>query len=86
MTNKRHAKPTTAQLVARMYRHQLKFHSEIRSAVAMVHTRIDGMSVLAAHCERLLREKETLQKQLAEEKASVTPPTLFPFNVYGNGR
>jgi len=41
--NKRHAKPTSAQLLARIYRRQLAMESETRSALAMLSTRMESM-------------------------------------------
>jgi hypothetical protein len=79
--NKRHAKPTTAQLISRIYRKQIAIENqlvdigiialaakdeiedtraEVRGALAMLSTRMESFRVLADHCARLLREKETL--------------------------
>lgn len=81
MATKRHAKPTAAALANRMYRQQLAHHKDVethidetRSALAMLSQRMESFRVLADHCARLLREKETLQKQI-ELKAN--PPEKF---------
>jgi len=72
MSNKRHAKTTAAALAERTYRKVLKFHSTLLNQMA--HIRLDiaaargedreHMKTLIDHCARLLREKETLQRQL----------------------
>jgi hypothetical protein len=88
---KRHAKPTTAQLVDRIYRKQLAMYDyfaemdrhlginertlrdnfdSLRSGQKMLSERLDSLNILASHCERLLREKETLQKQVEILKAN----------------
>jgi hypothetical protein len=101
MMNKRHAKPTTAQLVARMYRKQIAMEAHLAetrkyisdndyhlgvnertirdkfnvvlSGQAMLSERVESFrettKTLADHCARLLREKETLQKENATLRA-----------------
>ena len=69
---KRHAKPTTAQLVERTYRQMLQFKLTLRNQMALMrldiaterHRDREHMKTLADHCARLLKEKETLQKQI----------------------
>jgi len=105
--NKRHAKPTTAQLVARIYRQQLamasnqadigdiainvneelaEIRAEMRSALAMLSQRVESFRVLADHCARLLREKETLMKMhQANDYMSFPQPLRFPKPVHVEG-
>jgi len=69
---KRHAKPTAQALAERSYRHVLAFKRTLLNQMA--HIRLDiatarredreHMKTLIDHCARLLREKETLQRQL----------------------
>ena len=69
---KRHAKPTAAALSERTYRHVLAFKRTLLNQMA--HIRLDiaaarredrkHMKTLIDHCARLLREKETLQRQV----------------------
>jgi len=96
--NKRHAKPTTMQLVARIYRKQIAmeirltkmyeyfglmdYHlginertlrdnfKALRSGQAMLSQRMESFRILADHCTRLLKEKETLNNS----NASVSHP------------
>lgn len=111
--NKRHAKPTTAIMINRLYRRQIKLETlvtqlsiqwrdaqqrrgptpgeeftiflrsitgeqrEIRgelgvilSGQKMLSERMESFRVLADHCARLLREKETLQKMMQALKDS----------------
>jgi hypothetical protein len=73
VNSKRHAKPTAAALSERTYRHVLAFKRTLLNQMA--HIRLDiaaarredreHMKTLIDHCARLLREKETLQRQLA---------------------
>jgi hypothetical protein len=102
---KRHAKPSSAQLIARIYRKQLAMEAnqsdigdvvievkdgidEMRSAVAMLSQRMESYrettKTLTDHCARLLKEKETLQRQVERLRAPtrmlshtrVMPPTI----------
>lgn len=52
--NKRHAKPTNRQLLERNYRRLIVNEKLLRSHCLL----------LAEHCERLLREKETLMRHI----------------------
>jgi hypothetical protein len=69
---KRHAKPTSAQLVERTYRQMLQFKLTLLNQMALMrldiaterHRDREHMKTLADHCARLLKEKETLQKQI----------------------
>ena len=69
---KRHAKPTTAQLVERTYRQMLQFKLTLLNQMALMrldmaterHRDREHMKTLADHCARLLKEKETLQRQV----------------------
>src|ERR1700722_14541352 len=71
MTN-RHAKPTAAALAERTYRKVLALRTTLLNQMA--HIRLDlaaerredreHMKTLIDHCARLLREQETLQRQL----------------------
>jgi hypothetical protein len=75
---KRHAKPTSAQLVARMYRKVVAMDSlltdtidangealdAINSKLALLMERVSSLNPIVDHCARLLKEKETLQKQI----------------------
>ncbi len=97
MKSKRHAKPTSAQLVARMYRRQIALETEIMqlsirerdrdlvsinrldslaSGQRMLSERMESFRVLADHCARLLREKETLMKRQKDATWNgITPET-----------
>jgi hypothetical protein len=75
---KRHAKPTSAQLVARMYRKLVAMDSlltdtidangealdAINSKLGLLMERVSSLNPIVDHCARLLKEKETLQKQI----------------------
>ncbi len=82
-SDKRHAKPTSAQLIDRIYRKQIAFEAAmfaehdiqtaqyrhvkdmletLMSGQRMLSERMESFRVLADHCARLLREKETLMK------------------------
>lgn len=64
-SDKRHAKPSSAQLIHRVYRQQIALRAQIdtiKSGQAMLSERMESFRVLADHCARLLREKETLMK------------------------
>jgi hypothetical protein len=103
MTTKRHAKPTSAQLIARMYRKVNAWENFIPEIINRLGTirefhygdiihiteRLDSLSVVADHCARLLKEKETLVKQLeaAVANACKCPPKEIrhgggPFNTW----
>jgi len=85
---KRHAKPTAAALSERTYRHVLAFKRTLLNQMA--HIRLDiaaarredreHMKTLIDHCARLLREKETLQRQLEEAR---TPGTQRSMGFFG---
>jgi hypothetical protein len=64
--NKRHAKPTSHQLLARIYRRQIAADARLDAIESMVtldsHSRTLLMKTIADHCWRLLREKETLMR------------------------
>jgi hypothetical protein len=87
---KRHAKPTSAQLVARTYRklldvdtrlgmiriHQLTQIERLEklcSGQQMISQRLESLRVIADHCARLLKEKETLQRQVERMKIDGAP-------------
>jgi len=59
MKSKRHAAPTERQLLERIYRRQLELSQQIKS-----------LAPLIPHCERLLREKESLVRRLALVQAA----------------
>jgi hypothetical protein len=75
---KRHAKPTSAQLVARIYRKVVAMDSlltdtidangealdAINSKLGLLMERVSSLNPIVDHCARLLKEKETLQKQI----------------------
>jgi hypothetical protein len=75
---KRHAKPTSAQLIARMYRKVLAMDSlltdtidangealdAINSKLGLLMERVSALNPIVDHCARLLKEKETLQRQV----------------------
>jgi hypothetical protein len=75
---KRHAKPTSAQLVARIYRKLVAMDSlltdtihangealdAINSKLGLLMERVSSLNPIVDHCARLLKEKETLQKQI----------------------
>jgi hypothetical protein len=75
---KRHAKPTSAQLVARIYRKVVAMDSlltdtidangealdAINSKLGVLMERVSSLNPIVDHCARLLKEKETLQKQI----------------------
>jgi hypothetical protein len=76
---KRHTKPTSAQLAARMYRQLLAIKKEFGDQVALtrlnfnsnlleMQCRLADLKPIVDHCERLMREKETLQRQVEELK------------------
>jgi hypothetical protein len=111
--NKRHAKPTSAQLAARTYRHVLRLNERMEDYIAtgdaiqaiertlhgllfdskearednlptlpalqremgaltsgqeMFSHRLESLRVIADHCNRLLKEKETLQRMVQTMK------------------
>jgi hypothetical protein len=83
--SKRHAKPTALQLAERSYRHALSFKRTLLNQMA--HIRLDISQArredrehivkLIDHCARLLREKETLMRQVyavKELKDEVSQP------------
>ena len=87
---KRHAKPTSAQLIARTYRklldvdtrlgmiriHQLTQIERLEklcSGQQMISQRLESLRVIADHCARLLKEKETLQRQVERMKIDGAP-------------
>jgi hypothetical protein len=75
---KRHAKPTSAQLVARIYRKVVAMDSlltdtidangealdAINSKLGLLMERVSSLNPIVDHCARLLKEKETLQRQV----------------------
>lgn len=91
--NKRHAKPTSAQLLARIYRRQISLDAAITqlaikerdrsflynarmdslvSGQKMLSERMESFRVLVDHCHRLLKEKETMQKELEKSKSPLS--------------
>lgn len=64
--NKRHAKPTVAQLMERIYRRQIASDKRLDAIEALIDQDANGRTVLLKtvtdHCWRLLREKETLMR------------------------
>ncbi len=87
--NKRHAKPTSAQLLNRVYRQQIALRAQIESIAsgqAMLSERMESFRVLADHCARLLREKETLMKmQKSAAWNGITPETAECIRSLGTG-
>jgi len=83
--NKRHAKPTSAQLLARIYRRQLAMESETRSALAMLSTRMESFRVIVDHCARLLKEKETLMSMIDQQRGLNEPVWENPMPTGGGG-
>jgi hypothetical protein len=87
----RHAKPTAAALVSRIYRHQLAVKSDLeslRSGQAMLSQRLESFRILADHCARLLREKETLMTLLGRqriERQVASANTYMGLPARGNG-
>src|SRR6267142_2629384 len=79
--NKRHAKPTSTQLLARIYRRQLAIESETRSALAMLSTRMESFRVIVDHCARLLKEKETLMSMIDRQRGLNEPVLENPMPV-----
>jgi hypothetical protein len=83
---KRHAKPTAAVLLARIYRQNLEFKRILLNQMA--HIRLDivsarredreHMKTLIDHCARLLREKETLMR-LKDVSAYMAAPLRCAF-------
>lgn len=81
---KRHAKPTTAQLVARIYRKLIAIEANqadigmiaLDAKEAIGEMRIESratmgtVKILTDHCARLLREKETLMKRVQLKEAN----------------
>jgi hypothetical protein len=100
---KRHAKPTSAQLAARMYRRLIMTESrlaetkqEVRSLnanltawstriISQIGKHAESMRLVADHCARLLKEKETLQKQIERmrEPFKIVPGEPL-YNVQAN--
>jgi hypothetical protein len=87
---KRHAKPTALQLAERSYRHALSFKRTLLNQMA--HIRLDISQArredrehivkLIDHCARLLREKETLMRQVyAVKEMKDKWPLPWPANV-----
>lgn len=86
MPSKRHAKPTAAQIANRTYRTVLAIERMIEnlpagqaalfSGQAMLSQRIESIAEalrpVIGHCERLVREKETLQRKLDEANKFMT--------------
>jgi len=75
--NKRHAKPTSAQIMHRIYRQQIALRAEfasLQSGQRMLSDRMEAFRVLADHCARLLREKDTLAKIVARYQG---PPSAL---------
>jgi hypothetical protein len=61
----RHRKPTTVMLFNRLYRQQLQLAQnqiEMRADIDRLLKRTEILVVLTDHCQRLVREKETLLK------------------------
>jgi hypothetical protein len=78
--SKRHAKPTAAALAARTYRKVLAMEKRLENQMALIRLDMQSLSLdmhslakftaktmrpILDHCVRLLREKETLQRQLS---------------------
>lgn len=67
---KRHAKPTPAQLMERIYRHQIASDKRLDAIEALMEHDGVGRTVLlktiTEHCWRLLREKETLMRMVED--------------------
>lgn len=66
---KRHTKPTSAQLVQRIYRHQLAMESEMRSALAMLSERVESIN----ECAQLLHIILYDSKEAREDNLSTLP-------------
>jgi hypothetical protein len=64
--NKRHARPTSRQLLDRVYRRQIASDKRLDAIESLIHQDANGRAVLLKtvtdHCWRLLREKETLMR------------------------
>jgi hypothetical protein len=68
--NKRHAKPTAQQLANRTYRKYIDMQHDIKTLMSgqrMLSERMESFRILADHCARLLKEKETLMTQRAND-------------------
>ena len=79
---KRHAKPTSAQLAARTYRkvagHRFSSLASIHAngdalqaidaKLGLLMERVSALNPIVDHCARLLKEKETLQRQVEAMK------------------
>jgi hypothetical protein len=58
-------------------RRQRKHQEETRSMIAMLAQRMESLITVVEHCTRLLKEKETLQRQLTEANLFMAnPPRL----------
>jgi hypothetical protein len=62
--SKRHAKPTALQLAERTYRKVMALSREVADLRKLQLKSYEAHLPLIDHCARLLREKETLQRQL----------------------
>jgi hypothetical protein len=92
---KRHAKPTSAQLIARMYRKVLEFKLSLLNQMALMRLDIareraldrEQLKTITDHCARLLKEKETLQRQVERMQAlapkqSIAAQDQSPFEPF----
>jgi hypothetical protein len=98
---KRHAKPTSAQLVARIYRKLVAMDSlltdtidangealdAINSKLGVLMERVSSLNPIVDHCARLLKEKETLQRQVERMQAlapkqSIAAQDQSPFEPF----
>ena len=70
---KRHAKPTSAQLVARIYRKQITIESEMRSALAMLSARVDSMYQDLSNNGRILQTILYDSKEAREDNLATLP-------------
>jgi hypothetical protein len=68
---KRHAKPTALQLINRLYRQSLANTRDVENQLAIIRLdlqesrlRAKTVKTLIDHCARLLKEKETLMRQV----------------------
>ncbi len=71
--NKRHAKPSSAQLVARIYRKQIAMESEMRSALAMISARVDSMYEDSHKNDRMLQLILYDSKEAREDNLATLP-------------
>jgi hypothetical protein len=86
--NKRHAKPTAQQLANRTYRKYIDMQHDIKTLMSgqrMLSERMESFRILADHCARLLKEKETLMTQRANDSMTFPQRATLPHELLVEG-